>query len=309
MSKVDLASTSFGQTIRISPLQLITAACAIANGGKLMQPYLVDKVVDSDGNIISQTEPVVKRRVISESTAQSVISMMESVVEKGTGKNAYIPGYRVCGKTATAEKLDDNSDDDIYIASFLCFAPADDPQVAVLVGVDNAPGPYRGGGVLAAPIAKEVLESTLKYMGVEPHYTQSELASVSRTTPSLIGKSVGDAKLTAANEGITTRVVGNGKTVVSQVPAGGESIPDGGVVVIYTESSSKTQEVEVPDFSGYSASEVNRIAVNSGLNVVFSGPTGSAGVRAYSQDIAKGTRVEAGSKITVYFRTDNIAID
>lgn len=309
MSKVDLASTSFGQTIRISPLQLISAACSIANGGKLMQPYLVDKVVDSDGNIISQTEPTVKRRVISERTAQSVISMMEAVVEKGTGKNAYIPGYRVCGKTATAEKLDDNSDADIYIASFLCFAPADDPQVAILVGVDNAPGPYRGGGVLAAPIAKEVLESTLKYMGVEPHYTQSELAAVSRTTPSLIGKSVSDAKIAAANEGLVTRVSGKGNKVVSQVPAMGETIPEGGVVVIYTDDASKTEEVTVPDFTGHTASEVNRIAVNNGLNVIFSGPTGSAGARAYSQDIRKGTTVEAGSKITVYFRTDNIAID
>lgn len=309
MSVVNLASTSFGQTIKISPLQLITAACAIANGGKLMQPYLVDKVVDSDGNIISETEPTVKRRVISESTASAVISMMESVVESGTGKNAYIPGYRVCGKTATAEKLDDGTDEDIYIASFLCFAPADDPQVAVLVGVDNAPGPYRGGGVLAAPIAKEVLESTLKYLNVEPHYTSSELALVSRTTPSLIGKTVSAAKIAAAEEGLTTRIVGSGSSVVSQVPAYGETIPESGVVVIYTDETSKTEEVEVPDFSGYTASEVNRIAVNSGLNVVFSGPTDSAGVKAYSQDIPEGTTVEAGSRITVYFRSDDIAID
>ena len=309
MSKVDLASTSFGQTIRISPLQLITAACAIANGGNLMQPYLVDKIVDSDGNVISETEPTVKRRVISKSTSEAVISMMEAVVEKGTGKNAYIPGYRVCGKTATAEKLDDNNDDDIYIASFLCFAPADDPQVAVLVGVDNAPGPYRGGGVLAAPIAKEVLESTLKYLNIEPHYTQSELASVSRVTPNLIGKSVSSAKLAASNEGLTVRVSGSGNTVVSQVPADGESIPESGVIVVYTEKDSKTQEVEVPDFKGYSAAEVNRMAVSRGINVVFSGPTGSAGATAYSQDIPKGTKVPAGSKVTVYFRTDNIAID
>lgn len=309
MTKVDLASTSFGQTIKISPLQLITAASAIANGGKLMQPYLVDKVVDSDGNVISQTEPTVKRQVISQSTADSVKAMMESVVEKGTGKNAYIPGYRVCGKTATAEKLDDGTDEDIYIASFLCFAPADDPEVAVLVGVDNAPGAYRGGGVLAAPIAKEVLEATLKYRGVEPHYTQGELASVSRTTPNLIGKAVASAKATLTNEGLKSRVVGSGDKVLKQVPGAGESIPDGGVVVIYTEDSTKTQEVVVPNFSGYTAADVNRIAVSAGLNVTFSGPTSTAGAKAYSQDIAKGTKVEAGSKVTVYFRTDNIAID
>ena len=179
----------------------------------------------------------------------------------------------------------------------------------MLVGVDNAPGPYRGGGVLAAPIAKEVLESTLKYLNIEPHYTQSELASVSRVTPNLIGKSVSSAKLAASNEGLTVRVSGSGNTVVSQVPADGESIPESGVIVVYTEKDSKTQEVEVPDFKGYSAAEVNRMAVSRGINVVFSGPTGSAGATAYSQDIPKGTKVPAGSKVTVYFRTDNIAID
>jgi stage V sporulation protein D (sporulation-specific penicillin-binding protein) len=177
------------------------------------------------------------------------------------------------------------------------------------VGVDNAPGAYRGGGVLAAPIAKEVLEATLKYRGVEPHYTQSELASVSRTTPNLIGKSVSSAKEALNNEILKARVIGNGDKVLKQVPSVGESIPDGGVVVIYTEDSSKTQEVVVPNFTGFTAADVNRIAVSAGLNVTFSGPVGTAGAKAYSQDIAKGTRVEAGSKVTVYFRTDNIAID
>ncbi len=309
MTKVNLASTSFGQTIKISPLQLITAASAIANGGKLMQPYLVQKIVDNNGNLISETEPVVKRRVISENTAKAVTSMMESVVEKGTGKNAYIPGYRVCGKTATAEKLDDGKDEDIYIASFLCFAPADDPQIAILVGVDNAPGPYRGGGVLAAPIAKEVMEATVRHLNIEPHYTSDELATISRTTPSLIGKTVSAAKVSAANEGLTVRIVGGGKTVISQVPSGGETIPESGVVVLYTEKENKTETVEVPDFSGKSAGEVNRLAVSKGLNVIFSGPTNASGVIAYSQDIAKGTTVAAGSRITVYFRSDNIAVD
>ncbi len=311
MTKVDLASTSFGQTIRISPLQLITAASAIANGGKLMQPYLVEKVVDSDGNVISETEPVVKRRVISESTSKAVISMMESVVgeDTGTGKNAYIEGYRVCGKTATAEKLDDNSDEDIYIASFLCFAPADDPEVAILVGVDNAPGPYRGGGVLAAPIAKEVLIPTLKYLGVEPHYTSDELRDISRSSPELTGKSLSEARNIAANEGLSVRVVGEGSTVISQVPKAGETVPKGGVVVVYTDKETKTEVVKVPDFRGLSASEVNRLGVSSGINVVFSGPTSSSGVRSYGQDIPADTTLEAGSKVTVYFSSDNIAVD
>lgn len=309
MSKVDLASTSFGQSVRISPLQLITATCAIANGGKLMKPYLVDKIVDSEGNVVSETEPTVRRTVISESTCAKVRSMMEAVVESGTGKNAYIAGYRVAGKTATAEKLDDGSDEDIYIASFVCYAPANDPEIAILVGVDNAPGPYRGGGVLAAPIAKEVMEATLDYMNVEPQYTAKELASVSRVTPTLIGKTVSAAKVAAAAEGFTAKVIGKGDTVVSQVPATGQSIPKNGVIILYTEKDSKSQEVKVPDFIGLTASQVNTLATENGLNVIFSGPAETAGALSYNQDIAKETTVDAGSNITVYFRQENIAVD
>ncbi len=309
MSKVDLASTSFGQSIRISPLQLITATCAIANGGKLMKPYFVSKIVDSEGNVVSETEPTVRRTVISESTCAKVRSMMEAVVEGGTGKNAYIAGYRVAGKTATAEKLDDGSDEDIYIASFVCFAPANDPEVAILVGVDNAPGPYRGGGVLAAPIAKEVMESTLEYLNVEPQYTAKELAAVSRVTPSLVGKKVSTAKVSAASEGFTAKVIGKGDTVVSQVPASGQSIPKNGVIILYTEKNSESQEVKVPDFTGLTASQVNSLATQNGLNVIFSGPAEASGALSYNQDVAKETAVDAGSNITVYFRQENIAVD
>ncbi len=309
MSIVDLASTSFGQSVRISPLQLITATCAIANGGKLMKPYLVGSVVDSEGNVVSETEPVVRRTVISESTAATVRSMMESVVEKGTGKNSYIAGYRVAGKTATAEKLDDGSDEEIYIASFCCFAPADDPEVAILVGVDNAPGTYRGGGVLAAPIAKEVMEATLDYLNVEPQYTASELASISRVTPELVGRTASQAKVTAAAEGFTVKVVGDGESVVSQVPASGQSIPKNGVIIVYTEKDSQSKEVEVPDFTGLTASQVNAKGVECGINVIFSGPAEAAGAIAYNQDIHKGMVVDAGSNITVYFRQENIAVD
>ena len=175
MSIVDLASTSFGQSVRLSPIQLITRDCEIANGGKLMQPYVVDSIVDKNGNIIKKNEPTVKRQVISEGTAKTVRQMMEAVVEGGTGKNAYIPGYRVAGKTATSEKFDSKEQGKQmkYVASFMCFAPANDPEVAILVGVDEPPGEYRGGGVIAAPIAREVMESTLKYLNVEPQYTLS----------------------------------------------------------------------------------------------------------------------------------------
>ena len=274
-----------------------------------MKPYLVGSVVDSEGNVVSETEPVVRRTVISESTAATVRSMMESVVEKGTGKNSYIAGYRVAGKTATAEKLDDGSDEEIYIASFCCFAPADDPEVAILVGVDNAPGTYRGGGVLAAPIAKEVMEATLDYLNVEPQYTASELASISRVTPELVGRTASQAKVTAAAEGFTVKVVGDGESVVSQVPASGQSIPKNGVIIVYTEKDSQSKEVEVPDFTGLTASQVNAKGVECGINVIFSGPAEAAGAIAYNQDIHKGMVVDAGSNITVYFRQENIAVD
>ncbi len=195
MSIVDLASTSFGQSVRLTPLQMICAASAIANGGNLMKPYLVDSVVTPEGELVSKTQPIVRRRVISEQTSRTVCSMMESVVSEGTGKNAYIPGFRVAGKTATAQKLD-SENINTYIASFLCFAPADDPEVAILVGVDNPKGTYSSGGAVAAPVAKEVMESTLTYLGVEPRYTDSELKELGRSADVFLSQALEEGYLT-----------------------------------------------------------------------------------------------------------------
>ncbi len=304
MSIVDLASTSFGQSVRLSPIQMITAGCAIANGGKLMQPYIVDSIVSPDGNVLSKHEPTVKRQVISEQTAATVRQMMEAVVEGGTGKNAYIEGYRVAGKTATSEKLDKMTAQNrlLYVASFLCFAPADDPQVAILVGVDEPPGEYRGGGILAAPIAKEVMESTLKYLNVEPRYTTEELKSISKTTPSLIGKSIDEARSAASAANLNIKVVGNGSTVLSQVPSAGQTIANKGVIVVYTTAGESSQTVKVPNFVGMTASAVNETAAAYGLNVVMSGPSGTSGATVYQQSIADGTKVDVGTSVTVSFR-------
>lgn len=309
MSKVDLASTSFGQGFRISPIQLITATCAIANGGDLMVPYLVGSIVDAEGNIVKETEPTVKRKVISEDTAKKVAQMMTEVVSDGTGKNAKIDGYAVAGKTASAQKLDDNAENEVYVASFVCFAPADDPKVAILVGVDNTHDGYRSGGAVAAPIAKQVMEPTLEYLSVERKYTAEEIAKLSKTTPDLIGKTVNAAKSLASNEGLKVKIVGKGDTVISQMPAAGQTIPQGGVIVLYTEKDAKIERTTVPDFSGLTLSQVNALAGEYSLNVVFSGPTGEAGVKAYAQSIAKGTEVDLGSGITVTFKLENIIID
>ena len=309
MSKVDLASTSFGQGFRISPIQLITATCAIANGGDLMVPYLVGSIVDAQGNIVKETQPTVKRKVISEDTAQKVAQMMTEVVNSGTGKNAKIEGYAVAGKTASAQKLDDNAENEVYVASFVCFAPADDPKVAILVGVDNTHDGYRSGGAVAAPIAKQVMEPTLEYLSVERKYTPEEIAKLSKTTPDLIGKTVNAAKSLVANEGLKVKVIGKGDTVITQMPAFSQAIPRGGVIILYTEKDAKSEKTTVPDFTGLTVSQVNSLAGEYNLNIVFSGPTGEVGVKAYAQSIAKGAEVDMGSSVTVTFKMENIIID
>ncbi len=307
MSIVDLASTSFGQSVRITPLQLISAVCAIANGGRLMKPYLVAGITDNEGNLIEKTEPTVRRTVISESTSRTVCSMMESVVSEGTGKNAYLEGYRVAGKTGTAQKLDSGSN--TYIASFICFAPADDPEVAVLIGVDSPSGYVTSGGALAAPVAKEVLASTLDYLDVEPQYTEEELERVSACAPSLEGKALWEAKNLASYEGLTVRTVGQGETVVSQYPAAGQSVPKGGVIVVYTDKAETYNEVKVPDFTGKTVAEANMLAAESSLNIIFSGPTAEGACEAYGQSIEKGSVVSSGTAVTVYFRNKDIESD
>ncbi len=309
MSKVDLASTSFGQGFRISPIQLITATCAIANGGDLMVPYLVGSVVDKDGNIVSQKEPTVKRKVISEETASEVREMMAAVVSDGTGRNAKIAGYQVAGKTASAQKLDDNAEKEVYVASFVCFAPADDPEVAILVGVDNTHAGYMSGGAVAAPIAKQVMEPTLEYLNVERKYTPEELTKLNKATPQLIGKTVSAAKSIASGEGLKIKIVGEGDTVISQMPAENQNIPQGGVIVVYTENNTSSQKTAVPNFTGLTVSQVNSLAAEHGINVIFSGPTEEAGVKAYSQSVDEGTKVDLGSTITVSFKSENIMTD
>lgn len=299
MSIVDLASTSFGQSVRITPLQLVSAACAIANGGKLMKPYLVAGITDSQGNMISQTKPELRRKVISESTAETVRSMMEAVVSEGTGKNAYLEGYRIAGKTGTAQKLDSGSN--TYIASFLSFAPANDPKVCVLIGIDSPEGYLTSGGALAAPVAKEVFKSTLDYLDVKPQYTEKELEKISQPVPELVGMSLGQAKNTAEAQSFKVTVYGSGENVVSQFPDAGQRIPKGGKLVLYTDKTQELTEVKVPDFYGMTINQVNDLAAECCLNVIFSGPVDGVAALSYSQSVEKGTTVKAGSTVTVYF--------
>lgn len=302
MTTVNLASSSFGQSFQASPIQIINMVACIGNGGKLMQPYVVAKQLDESGNTVRETQPTVKRQVVSAETAATVAEMMRQVVSDGTGKNAYIPGYNMAGKTGTSQKLGNLG---TYVASFAGFAPADNPRLAILITIDEPGGTSTGGGAIAAPVAARVMEDALIYLNVEPKYTQEELDELSRQTPSLTGRSVEQAKNTLSNASLHPRVVGDGETVISQVPAQGQSISKGGVVILYTEENLSAQIVTVPDFSGYTISQANSLAVARGLNLRISGNALRSGeLISYKQSIEADTQVEMGSSVTVYFKSD-----
>lgn len=294
----ELSSSSFGQTFQVSPIQMITAVNTIANGGKLMQPYVVDSKLDSDGNVVYKTTPTVKRQVISEKTASTVADMMEQVVSIGTGKNAYVAGYHVAGKTGTSEKI---GIEGAYIASFAGFAPADNPEISILIAIDEPPGEH-GGGAVAAPIAGMLLEKIMTYLNVEPQYEDDELSNISSVAPSLVGKSVGDAKVSAAK--FTVKVVGSGTKVISQTPAAGQQMRTGGVIVVYTEENAAKQTATVPNLCNMSMSQANSAAVNAGFNIRLSGTTNSGEVLSYKQSVNAGEEAEIGSVITVYFKSN-----
>lgn len=303
MGLPQLSSESFGQSFQVSAIQMITAVSCLANGGKLMEPYVVAKQVDSNGNTVYEKDVKVKRQVVSESTAQKVLSMMEQVVgdDSGTGRNARVDGYRVAGKTGTSEKL---TVDGEYIASFVGCAPADDPEIAVLIVIDEPQVYNHGGGAIAAPVAGAVIEQTLRYMNVEPVYTAEQLAKLDQTTPEVKGLSVSEARKALENKDFTARVVGEGDNVISQFPAQGQSIPAEGVVILYTDKDGKSTTAAVPELTGLSVSEANKRAINSGFNIRITGPSEYDGVVSYSQSVAKGTKAELGTTITVNFKTN-----
>lgn len=304
-SKSDLASYSFGQTFQVSPLQMITAISAVANGGKLMTPYLVSKELDSEGNTVKETAPTVRRQVISESTAQIICDCMEQVVSTGTGKNAYVAGYHVAGKTGTSEKLVENKDSETesYIASFCGFAPAYDPEVSVIIIVDDPVGEH-GGGAVAAPLAGEVLEQVLVYLGTDHSYTPDEMEKLVKTAPHFTGKTVSEARSLVSEDDLSVKIIGEGDKVIAQYPEAGRELPSDGMIVLYTETDYKAETVTVPDFTGLTVSEANRVALSNGLNIKISGSSLNSGaVYAYKQSVAYGESVNMGEIITVSFKT------
>lgn len=308
MGLVELASSSFGQTFKITPIQLITAVSAAVNGGYLVQPHLVSQILDSDGNVVKNIDTVQKRQVISEETSAKICSLLEAVVDGGSGKNAYVAGYKIGGKTGTSEKVADeleNSGEKLRISSFCGIAPTDDPEVAVLVLLDEPHASNVYGGTIAAPVGGEVLADILPYLGYEPTYTDEE-ESLTSKVPDVVSASVSSAKSSLSSSGLNARVVGDGETVISQNPSEGQTVADGGTVVLYTDSTSETKMSTVPNFDGMTVAQVNSASSSAGVNVSFSGADLTAsGVVAYKQSVDASVEVASGTVVTVYFRSED----
>lgn len=307
---VELSSASFGQTNSLTPIQVCTGLCAIANGGKLVQPYLVSSVVDSEGKTVKKTETTVKRQVISSETSETVRQMMKSVVDNGTGKNGYVAGYSVGGKTGTSTKLGESKEGegDKYIVSFGAIAPTDNPEIAMLIIIDE-PNQDLGGGALCAPIAAQVVEESMGVLGIEPKYDEDELKNISKTAPNVIDKSLDDAKTELKEYGLNYSVIGNGDKIVRQCPTAAGTIPNGGTVFLYTDDAEK-QTSTVPDFTGLTVSEAKDLAKMNDLNLEISGNNMSSGtVVAFRQSEEKETTVEKGTVITVTFKNTQSVLD
>ena len=305
-TNVDLAVASFGQRFQVTPLQLITAAAAVINGGHLMQPYVVSQVTDTDGNVVQHTEPTEVRQVISEQTSERCRTILEGVVNGGTGHNAAVEGYRIGGKTGSSQTLYGS---DYTIVSFLGFAPADDPQVIILLAYNSpkpaAPGAnttaggwYISGGNMAAPMAGELLEDILGYLGVEKTYT----ASADVLVPNLVGLDLASATASLEKNGLSLRTVGDGAAVTGQIPAAGASIPGGSQVVLYMGEEVPTDQVTVPSVVGLTAAQAEEKLAAQGLYMRATGASDySSGVVAYEQSVAAGTSVDRGTTVEVRF--------
>ena len=310
----DLAVESFGQNFSITPLHMITAAAAIANGGNLVTPHVMDRVVDQDGNIVETADTSTRRQVISQETCDAIIDILQQNAESGSASGGYVAGYRVCGKTGTSEKVDkwneDRTQDMEYIASYCGFAPAEDPKYALLVFFDepddDTNGGYNGGNAVAGPYFAKMMEELLPYLGVEAQYNEEEYANLDTMAPTVTGMTLEQAYAELEEAGLSYSVVGDESdpaaiTVTEQVPAGGSAVPKEGTVVLYTSGYDESSTyVTVPDFTGYTVADANYVA---GLNMVQISVSGSSAETATvtAQSIEAGEQVKQGTVITLTF--------
>lgn len=305
---VSLGMYGFGQTFAITPIQTITAVSAVVNGGYLMKPYVVSGIADTNGNIVEAYSPTVVRQVISNETSLKMRTLVEQVVSKGTGSNAYVRGYRVGGKTGTSEKRAKSilEGKDFYIASFLGVAPCDNPQVAVLVLLDEPSGYLHQGGQIAAPVVGRIMSDILPYLGVEAVYTDEELASLSIEVPRVVGGEKSWAQSVVKNAKLGVKIVGDGDRVTAQYPVSGSKIPSTATVILYCGAEPDTTQVKIPDLTGKTFEQASRIIDAAGLYMTVGGSIGSGAdeeptVMRQSPAAGDGATVQYGSVITVEF--------
>ena len=311
-----LTSGSFGQTFKLTPLQLVRAIASVVNGGNLMEPYIVSEIVDADGNTVLKNEPTVVRRTISEETSEIMCQLIESVVTDGTAKNAQVAGFSVGGKTGTSEKidvLDENGQPTLdKIVSFVGIAPMDDPEYIVLIALDTPSretGLYISGGVMAAPTVGAVLEDILPYLGVKQNYTDEDLAGKEILLEDLSGMTAGEAKAVLKESGLTAELVGTGETVTGQLPAAGRTVPGGSEVLLYLGDVPETETVTVPSFLGMNRAQAADAAGELGLYILVKGNQSvEPGVTVTAQSVPPGTTLERGTTIELDF-ADTQAVD
>ena len=303
---VSLASYSFGQTFNVTPIELIRAQAACINGGYLYEPYIVDQVLDEDGNVLSQHDTTPVRQVISEETSAIVREALEYVVSSGSGKNGQVAGYRIGGKTGTADKTGTRKTTREVVVSFMCFAPADDPQYIMLLTMDT-PSRNTGtavyGRTMVAPTASQIMGEILPALGIEPDYSAEELSGADAAVPYVVGKTAEEAKAALKSAGFTYRTVGSGETVTDQTPAGGAIVPNNASVVLYLGAEKSDTPSTVPDVTGKTPTEANKALTNAGLIMKVAGATSASGgsVTAISQSAEAGSQLPAGSVVTVRF--------
>ena len=316
MGLVELASSSFGQTNKVTPLQMTTALCAIVNGGYLVTPYVVDKMLDSDGNVVKTTETRIKRQVISEETSAQMRQILETVVNENGGSNAYINGYRIGGKSGTTEKIDEYNklkaetgvDHMTYVPSFAAFAPADDPQIVMLVMADTPTGTQYYGSAVAAPVVSAVFKEGLPHLGIYPTYTAEELAKMDAAVPYVMGMEAQRAEAKLNADGFEVRYVGDpasGATVSTQIPASGSSIPKGSTVVLYLGNEYDLESAVIPNVTGMTVSQANEAITNAGFNIKISGGAAeNANAVASAQYPVGGTDGYKGNVVEVTFQVN-----
>lgn len=313
MGIVELSSSAFGQTTKVTPIQMVTAAAAVVNGGKLVTPYVVDKIIDGEGNVVKSAQTVVKRQVISEETSATMRQILEDVVTANGGGNAYMSGYRIGGKSGTSEKIDDYNSGKTpelrYVATFCAIVPIDDPEYVMLVVCDEPTSGYIYGSAIAAPVVSAVFKEGLEYMGIYPQYTADELAQQDVTVPWVGGYNSirAEAQLTAA--GLKAEYIGStdGTEVTGQVPSAGTVMPSGSTVMLYMGDIplSDYRMSTVPNVIGMTVEEANKALSNAGLNISISGAATGSEAKAVSQSVNSGLSVYRGTVIEVNFLVNN----